>query len=126
VALHVCRMNKERNRVAAVELENADWEHFQTNKQFDLILGADVLYATSMHTRLRSICEQYLAPNGRVLFADPLRADSLKLLGAMEASGWQVSLAKWTIQVETGPRTIAIYELTYPSDAERTRSRDRA
>ena len=126
VALHVCRMNKERNRVVSVEVENADWEQFQTNKQFDLILGADVLYATSMHARLRAICEQHLAPGGRVLFADPLRADSLTLLGAMEGGGWKVSLAKWTIQVETGPRTIAIYELTYPGDAGKTRSRDRA
>jgi predicted nicotinamide N-methyase len=111
VALHVCRLNKEKNRATDLEIENADWDQFQTNKQFDLILGADVLYATGMHDRLRAICEQYLAPGGQVLFADPLRADSLKLLGAMEASGWQVSLAKWTIQVETGPRTIAIYEL---------------
>lgn len=114
VALHVCRMNKERNGATQIELENSDWNDFHADQPFDLILGADVLYATSMHERLREICEQHLAPGGQVLFADPLRAQSLALLGAMETSGWRVSLAKWTIQVDTGPRTIAVYALCRP------------
>jgi predicted nicotinamide N-methyase len=109
VALHVCRLNKDRNH-AEVELLNADWNEFQSDKQFDLILGADVLYVSTMHDRLRAICDQYLAPNGQVVFADPLRADSLAMLGAMEASGWRVSLTKSIIEVEAGPRTIAIYQ----------------
>jgi hypothetical protein len=36
------------------------------------------------------------------------------MLEAMEASGWQVSLAKWSIQVEAGARTIAVYEAARP------------
>jgi methyltransferase-like protein 23 len=111
VALHVCRLNVARNRVAHVEVQHADWEQFESAEPFDLILGADVLYATSKHDRLRAICDRYLAKAGRALFADPLRAESLPMLGAMEASGWQVSLAKWSIEVEAGPRAIAIYEV---------------
>lgn len=110
VALHVCRMNVQRNRASNVEVESSDWNAFHRDEPFDLILGADVLYATDMHDRLRAICERYLAPGGRALFADPLRPESLTMLGAMEASGWQVSLAKWTIQVDAGPRSIAVYE----------------
>lgn len=110
LALHVCAMNAERNRVTGVELREADWETFHSDEPFDLVLGADVLYATTMHDRLRAICDLYLAPSGRVLFSDPLRAQSLPMLEAMEASGWQVSLAKWSIQVESGTRTIAVYE----------------
>jgi predicted nicotinamide N-methyase len=112
VALHVCRMNIERNQATMVELQQVDWNEFHSDQQFDMILGADVLYATSMHDRLRAICDQCLAPGGQVLFSDPLRAASLSMLGAMETSGWHVSLAKWTIEVETGPRSIAIYEAT--------------
>jgi predicted nicotinamide N-methyase len=112
VALHVCRLNIERNHATSVEVQDADWDQFQTDQQFDLILGSDVLYVSSMHDRLRAICDQYLAPGGRVIFADPLRAPSLAMLGAMEASGWRISLSKWTIEVEAGPRTIATYEAT--------------
>jgi hypothetical protein len=32
------------------------------------------------------------------------------MLEAMEQSGWRVSLAKWTISVESGARTLAVYE----------------
>lgn len=110
VALHVCRLNIERNRATNITLQHVDWNDFHSEEPFDLILGADVLYATSMHDRLRAICDEYLAPGGHVALADPLRTQSLSMLGAMESSGWRVSLAKWTIEVEAGPRTIAIYE----------------
>ncbi|HEX5660819.1 MAG TPA: methyltransferase domain-containing protein [Polyangiales bacterium] len=112
VAVHVCGLNKTRNRVSDVELREADWESFESDQPFDVILGSDVLYVTTMHDRLRAICERYLAPGGSVLFSDPLRAQSLPMLEAMEASGWRVSLAKWTIEVEAGTRTIAVYEAT--------------
>jgi len=119
VALHVCRLNVERNRATTVEVQSADWNEFQSAEPFDLILGSDVLYATSMHDRLRAICEDYLAPDGVALFADPLRSQSLTMLGAMEESGWRVSLAKWTIQVEAGPRSIAVYEASRAQTSKR-------
>lgn len=112
VALHVCKMNRERNGVSGSEIREDDWESFHSDQRFDLILGSDVLYVTNMHERLRAICEAYLAPGGTVLFSDPLRAQSLPMLEAMETSGWRVTLAKWSIEVEAGIRTIAVYEAT--------------
>lgn len=112
VALHVCGMNAERNRVTSIDVRDAEWETFHSDAPFDLILGADVLYVTTMHDRLRAICDQYLAPGGTVLFSDPFRSQSLPMLETMEANGWRVSLAKWSIEVETGTRTIAVYEAT--------------
>jgi predicted nicotinamide N-methyase len=110
IALHLCARNKERNHATTVEVRGAEWDTFQSDTQFELILGSDVLYATTMHNRLRAICDEYLAPDGKVLFSDPLRSDSLPMLEAMAASGWRVSLSKWSIEVETGVRTIAVYE----------------
>lgn len=112
VALHVCAMNAERNRVSGIELRSADWETFTSEQPFDVILGSDVLYATNMHARLRAICEAHLAPGGTVLFSDPFREQSLPVLEAMQAGGWRVTLAKWSIEVESGTRTIAVYELS--------------
>lgn len=110
VALHVCTLNKARNHVTSIEARIADWETFQSEDKFDLIVGSDVLYVTTMHDRLRAICDAYLAPGGVVLFSDPLRSQSLPMLEAMEASGWRVSLAKWSIQVGADARSIAVYE----------------
>lgn len=112
VALHVCKLNSARNGVTSNEVRDVDWETFHSEERFDLVLGADVLYATTLHDRLRAICDAYLAPRGKVLFADPFREQSLPMLEAMEANGWRVSLAKWSIQVEGGERAIAIYEAT--------------
>jgi predicted nicotinamide N-methyase len=110
IALHLCAMNKQRNRATDIEVRDADWETFQSDAQFELILGSDVLYVTTMHDRLRAICDEYLAPGGKVLFSDPLRSQSLPMLETMAAHGWRVSLSKWSIEVETGVRTIAVYE----------------
>jgi predicted nicotinamide N-methyase len=110
IALHLCARNKERNRATTVEVRGAEWDTFESDAQFDLILGSDVLYAATMHDRLRAICDEYLAPGGKVLFSDPLRSQSLPMLEAMAANGWRVSLSKWSLEVETGVRTIAVYE----------------
>ncbi|MEY4578871.1 MAG: hypothetical protein RL701_3574 [Pseudomonadota bacterium] len=110
VALHLCTLNKDRNRATSTEVRDAEWETFQSDTQFDLIVGSDVLYVASMHAHLRAICDKHLAPGGTVLFSDPLRSESLPMLETMETSGWRVSLSKWSIQVETGMRTIAVYE----------------
>lgn len=120
VALHVCSMNVERNGVRRCAVSEADWETFESDQRFDFILGSDVLYATTLHDRLRAICSTYLAPSGVALFSDPFRAQSLPMLEAMEADGFHVSLAKWTLEVEAGMRTIAVYE------ARRTQGESRA
>jgi predicted nicotinamide N-methyase len=47
-ALIVCRMNAEGNDVV-VEQRAADWTAWQETDTFDLIIGADILYADSVH-----------------------------------------------------------------------------
>ncbi len=110
VAIHLSGLNAQRNEQAGVEARVAEWDTFHSDEPFDFIVAADVLYVTTMHDRLRAICEAYLAPGGTALFADPFRAQSLPMLEAMEHSGWRVSLASWTITVESGIRRIAVYE----------------
>jgi methyltransferase-like protein 23 len=109
IALHLCARNKERNRATTLEVREAEWDAFQSDTQFDLILGSDVLYADTMHPRLRAICDDYLAAGGKVLFSDPLRSQALPMLEAMAASGWRVSVSKWSIEVDSGVRAIAVY-----------------
>lgn len=111
VALHLGRVNAERNAVR-MTFELAEWDAFEPAERFDVLLGSDVLYATNMHERLHAMCDRLLAPGGVVLFSDPFREQSLPILETMSAKGWRVGLAKWSVEVASGTRPIAVYELT--------------
>ena len=112
VALHVCKMNAERNGVTTIDLRAADWTAWEDGATYDWILGADILYAVSLHPHLRRIFERNLAPGGRLLLADPFRMGSFALLEAMEADGWTVTMNKWTVGVAPPERAVGVYELT--------------
>jgi predicted nicotinamide N-methyase len=117
LAMSVCKRNGARNGVRSIEYRLVDWTAWDDASRYEWILGSDVLYAEEMHPHLRRIFESNLAPGGRVLLSDPFRADSLRLLEAMEGSGWGITLAKWTVGEETSPRPIAVYELARPRGA---------
>jgi len=110
-ALVVCRRNAERNGVV-LEQRAADWTAWRETDTYDFIIGADILYADSVHPQLRQIFDTNLAPGGRLLLSDPFRADSFELLEAMAADGWNVSFNKWTVGVVPPPRPIGVFELT--------------
>jgi predicted nicotinamide N-methyase len=114
LALYVCGLNAERNGVSAIEYQQVDWADWADATRYDWILGADILYSVEMHTHLRRIFESNLAPDGRILLADPFRASSLPLLEAMEKDGWSVTLNKWSVGTDAAPRAIAVYELAPP------------
>lgn len=114
LALHLCRLNGERNRVAGVGYRLADWAAWDDRKKYDWIVGADVLYADTHHAHLRAIFETNLAPGGRVLLADPYRADALPPLEGLEAAGWRVTHSRWSIGDGADARPVAVYELAPP------------
>lgn len=114
LAMSVCQRNGERNGVDTIEYRLADWTNWDDAGRYDWILGSDILYGETMHPHLRRIFESTVAPAGRVLLSDPFRGVSLRLLEAMEANGWTVTLSKWSVGEETAPRSIGVFELTRP------------
>jgi len=118
-ALVVCRRNAERNGVV-LEQRVADWTAWGDTDTYDVIVGADILYADSVHPQLRQIFDTNLAPGGRLLLSDPFRAASFELLEAMAADGWNVSFNKWTVGVVPPPRPIGVFELTRRPPAKRS------
>jgi predicted nicotinamide N-methyase len=111
-ALHLCRLNGERNDVKGVDYRLADWAEWANTTRYDCIIGADILYPRPMHGHLTRIFESNLAPGGRVLLADPYRKASLAFLEVLEGHGWTVSIAKWTVGEDSEPATVGVYELT--------------
>ncbi len=117
LALHACKRNCERNGLAAAEHRLADWAAWEDPGRYEWVVGSDILYNEEMQPHLRRIFETNLAPGGRVLLSDPFRAVSLRLLEALEADGWAVTLSKWSVGEEATPRPVAVYELTPPRPA---------
>jgi predicted nicotinamide N-methyase len=115
LVLHLCRRNAERNGITTLEHRIADWTTWTDVVRYDVILGSDILYAPELHPHLRHIFETNLAPGGTILLGDPLRRPSVALLQNLEADGWTVTMAKWTVGITPPPRTVAVFELTRPT-----------
>lgn len=115
LAMSVCRRNGQRNGVPGIDYRLVDWPDWSDTGRYDWVIGSDVIYGKEMHPHLRRIFESSVAPGGRVLLSDPFRAPSLQLLEAMEADGWRVSLAKWTVG-EDEPRPIGVFDLLPPGE----------
>ncbi|MBO0699038.1 MAG: 50S ribosomal protein L11 methyltransferase [Zavarzinella sp.] len=113
-AMAVGRLNAERNGVAAIKHELADWAAWDDSGRYDWVIGSDILYGEEFHPHLRHIFETNLADRGRVLVADPFRAPSLKLLEALEAAGWRVGFTKWTVGETGEPRPVGVFEVVPP------------
>ena len=108
VALHVSKLNAERNRVE-LEQRVADWTEWTETEQFDLIVGSDILYAKELHPALLAIFERNLAPGGVVVIADPARPASLLFFDSL--AGWRLTFDKWMLGEP--PRPVGVYSLTH-------------
>jgi methyltransferase-like protein 23 len=102
--------NAERNGARSIEHRLADWTQWTDSERYDLILGADVIYAPRLHPSLRAIFDANLAPAGRLLLTDPFRSASLQFLEAMERDGWRVTVTKWKLGGEWGERAVGGFE----------------
>jgi methyltransferase-like protein 23 len=103
--------NGQRNGAVA-EVRLADWTEWGEAARYDWILGADILYADTLHPHLRRIFANNLTTGRRVLVADPIREVSFRLLEALQSEGWAVSWNKWT--VGEPPRPVGVFNLTPP------------
>lgn len=92
VALALARRNAAANSVAGITQFTADWRHWDHAAQYDLIIGADIVYDQTVHDDLAAIFARNLAPDGTLLLADPGRPRTLEFLSALEDAGWAFTL----------------------------------
>ncbi len=107
VAMSLARRNALRNRVESVEQRIVEWSKWNDRDRYDWIVGSDILYSAEMHPHLTHIFESNLVPGGKVLISDPFRATSLRLLEALERSGWTITISKWSVGEEASPRALS-------------------
>lgn len=121
LALHLGKRNAERNGIAfaeqgsalrgssaegrcgSMEQRTADWTAWSDDTRYDLVIGADILYARELHPHLRKI----FAQADEVMLGDPYRANGLELLEAMEKDGWRATLTKYTLD----ERAVGVFQL---------------
>lgn len=90
--LLLAQENAQQNGVVLPHQFIADWRNWNHTVQYDLILGADILYERAMHQHLAPIFRDNLAPGGTLVLSDPSRPQALELIAAMEDAGWQIGI----------------------------------
>lgn len=120
-ALSHARLSARENGVL-VDFAVMDWRAPALRPgAFDLALAADVMYEQRFMEPLLQLFDHVLAPDGRVLLADPERPFMKDFLGACEERGYSQRLAsKGRIATPSQPETacaVRIHELRPPSAA---------
>lgn len=95
--LELAAHNARQNELAPPQQFLADWRNWDHQPQYDLILGADILYERAMHRHLATIFRHNLAGHGRLVLTDPSRPQALELIAALEVDGWQITLDVQTL-----------------------------
>lgn len=95
--LTIAAANAPRNGITGIHQFLADWRDWDHTEQYDLLLGADILYERAMHRHLEPIFQHNLAPGGRLLLADPSRPQALDFVAGLEKRGWQFEITMQTV-----------------------------
>lgn len=111
--LALAAANARQNEVAGIHYLLADWREWNHTARYDLIVGADILYARLRHFYLERIFHKNLAPGGRLLLSDPGRAQALDFVVDLEAHGWAIALETMPVEslTESG-KTVEVTLLT--------------
>ena len=80
---------------AACQFQCVDWRHDNLERQFELIVGADILYDRADIPHLDRFWRQHLAPEGKVLLGDPNRPLTNELLEMLRSLGWQLKTTRY-------------------------------
>jgi predicted nicotinamide N-methyase len=92
-----------------VEVRRVDWRRDELDRQFDLIVGSDILYDRGDLPYLNDFWQRHLMPGGSVLLGDPTRALTNAMLDWIGNQQWLIMEHCRTTPVSE--RTIRIVEL---------------
>lgn len=88
-----------------------DWRKPPCNRQYPLLLGADLVYETRFFDPLINCFDILLAPNGRILFSEPNRELGKPFFDRLPDAGWAFKLL---VEKEAG----SVYEIRRIQESE--------
>jgi predicted nicotinamide N-methyase len=104
-------------RLNALEFEDRirtrrlNWKTARLTEQFDLILGADILYDKTNWPHLESFWRGHLKRGGGVLLGEPGRQTGDLFLDWIKPHPWKISQLKKSVPTRTAP--IRIFQMTH-------------
>ena len=98
--------------VPGARTRRLDWRRDRVGEQFDLIIGADVLYDRKQWEFLEPFWRAHLASEGTVLLGEPGRQTGDLFVDWIAARGWK--LDRFEEKVATRERAIRLFRLIPP------------
>lgn len=83
---------------------------------FDIVLGSDVLYESAHPKDIAKSLIRYLAPEGKIILADPGRAYIQSFITAMQTYGYTEKLSIEKVHTAWASKEIFIFEFAYIGD----------
>lgn len=80
-----------------------DWQTDRLSEQFDLILGADIVYDRAQWGYLERFFQVHLAPGGAVLIGEPGRSSAEEFETWASARGWKIQIFTQAIPARESP-----------------------
>ena len=90
-----------------------NWQTDRLGEQFDLIIGADILYDKTQWDHLDTFFRAHLADGGTVMLGEPGRQTGDQFVDWITARGW--SLSHIDVKIQTRDKPIRIFDLTQTS-----------
>jgi predicted nicotinamide N-methyase len=116
-AFSFIRVNCFRNQVPLADFLLGDWRNFpDVGAEFDIIMGADILYEKTVHADLRQVFKRVLKPGGAVILSDPGRRYGQQFIAELTGEGWENQTVQIPVFYEEQNYTIDIYQLTFPGN----------
>jgi len=118
-ALTLCQHNATINGICDIQVRPGDWREFPADLlgAFDLVIGSDVLYERSLHLTLSALLPKLLAPQGRILLADPLRPQAFDFMALREVEGWLIAMEAVTVPWDGILKEIGLFSLIPPDSS---------
>ena len=97
---------------ARCRIRRVNWQTDRLGEQFDLILGADIIYDRTQWAFLEPFFQAHLAPGGGVLLGEPGRSSGEEFEPWIVARGWRMK--RFGHELPGKDKPIRLLELTLP------------
>jgi predicted nicotinamide N-methyase len=94
-ALEFVRASAERNRLERVRCLPLDFTRESLDGDFDVILGAEVVYDPESYLPLADFLDRHLRPDGLLHLTDAFRADAQRFFAELERRGFAGTRRPW-------------------------------
>jgi predicted nicotinamide N-methyase len=116
-ALLLAKLNS-LDALTRVRTRQLDWRRDRLDEEFDLILGADILYERKQWDHLEPFWREHIAENGTVLLGEPGRPTGDAFPDWIQKRGWDLSIAEEPVPTRERPIRLFTLSLNTKSTAD--------